>query len=197
MVKSARLYNCSRCHCQVVICRRCDHGNVYCPRCSPVAWRESRRRADAAYQKTERGKRNHATRQQRYLLGLEGNMTDHGSPGSPPASPSCANAEAAPSASAKEQRDACRSPSTATTQTAGAPRRSDGDSGHGCDFCGRLGSLYLRLETLARCTVEADGEDSVPGSGPRLESGRDGAAPGSAPPGRAAPGRTRSPPPLL
>jgi hypothetical protein len=194
VVETARLYNCARCHCQVVICRPCDNGNVYCRSCAPVAGLESHRRADAAYQKTDQGRKNHKARQQRYLE----KMTDKGSPGSRPASPSRANAEAATSASAKEERDACSSPSPATTtQPAGAARRSDGDSGHSCDFCGRVCSAYLRLETLAHCTVEEDGDDSVPVPGPRLERPRHCAAPRSASLRRAAPDRTRSPPALL
>jgi late competence protein required for DNA uptake (superfamily II DNA/RNA helicase) len=67
VVETARLYNCGRCHCQVVICRHCDHGNVYCRSCAPVAGRESHCRADAEYQKSDRGKKNHKARQQRYL----------------------------------------------------------------------------------------------------------------------------------
>lgn len=196
VVWTARLYNCARCHSQVVICRHCDNGNVYCQSCAPVAELESHRRADAKYQQTERGRKNHKARQQRYLE----KMTDKGSRGSLPASPSRANAEAASSASAKEERDACSSPSSATTtepQPAGAARRSDGDSGHSCDFCSRLCSAYLRLETLAHCTVEEEGDDSVPVPGPRLEHPRHCAATRSAPSRRAAPDRTRSPPALL
>lgn len=196
VVESARLYNCARCHGQVVICRSCDHGNIYCPKCAPVAWRESRCRADAAYQKTDRGKQNHAARQQRYLLGLEEKMTDHGSPGSPPASPSCASAEAAPSASAKEERDACSSPLPATPQPAGASRRSDGDGGHCCDLCGGLCSAYLRLGTLAHCALAEEGEDSVPGARPRVERPRGCRAPGSAQLRRASRAPARSPPAL-
>ena len=30
MDPSARLYHCARCHCQVILCRRCDRGQVYC-----------------------------------------------------------------------------------------------------------------------------------------------------------------------
>ena len=196
VVDTARLYNCARCRCQVVICHHCDQGNVYCRPCAPVAGREAHRRADAKYQQTERGKQNHKVRQQRYLE----KMTDKGSPGSLPASPSRANAEAVPSASAKEDRDACSSPSPATTtppQAAGAPRRSDGQSGHSCDFCGRLCSAYLRLETLAHCTLEEQGDHSVPLPSPRLERPRHSAASWSAPPRRAGPDRTRSPPALL
>ena len=30
MCRSARLYNCVRCHCQAIICSHCDYGNRYC-----------------------------------------------------------------------------------------------------------------------------------------------------------------------
>jgi predicted nucleic acid-binding Zn ribbon protein len=46
-----RLYNCQRCGVQVRICRRCDHGNIYCAQeCSRIRRRECLRRAGARYQ---------------------------------------------------------------------------------------------------------------------------------------------------
>ncbi|MDA9983435.1 hypothetical protein N9H39_12115 [Gammaproteobacteria bacterium] len=40
MENSARVYNCAGCRYQVVICRRCDRGNIYCgARCSRSARR--------------------------------------------------------------------------------------------------------------------------------------------------------------
>lgn len=37
-----RLYNCQRCGLQVRICRRCDHGNIYCAgECSRIRRRQS------------------------------------------------------------------------------------------------------------------------------------------------------------
>ena len=45
MQSSARLFNCARCRCQVVICSHCDRGNIYCgKRCSQTARRQSRRK---------------------------------------------------------------------------------------------------------------------------------------------------------
>ena len=42
MQSSARLFNCARCRCQVVICSHCDRGNLYCgKRCSQAARRQS------------------------------------------------------------------------------------------------------------------------------------------------------------
>jgi len=62
-----RLYHCCRCGMQVCICAQCDCGNLYCPReCAELARRESVRRASARYQRTLRGARKHAERQQRY-----------------------------------------------------------------------------------------------------------------------------------
>jgi len=49
----------------VSICGRCDRGNIFCPgECAAVSRRESRRRAGARYQRTRRGARRHAARQQ-------------------------------------------------------------------------------------------------------------------------------------
>lgn len=62
-----RLYSCHRCAVQVRICRRCDHGNLYCAgECSRICRREALRRAGARYQRTLRGSRLHAARQRRY-----------------------------------------------------------------------------------------------------------------------------------
>ena len=46
MQSSARVFNCARCHGQVVICSHCDRGNLYCgKRCSQAARRQSQREA--------------------------------------------------------------------------------------------------------------------------------------------------------
>lgn len=60
-----RLYHCQRCGRQVRICRRCDRGHIYCAgECSRIRRRESLRRAGTRYQRTHRGARCHASRQQ-------------------------------------------------------------------------------------------------------------------------------------
>jgi hypothetical protein len=42
MDTDARLFNCARCHRQVVICSRCDRGNLYCgSQCAQSARGES------------------------------------------------------------------------------------------------------------------------------------------------------------
>ena len=76
---SHRLYSCARCRRQVVICRRCDRGNVYCfAGCARLARRDSIRRAARRYQKNEFGARNHARRQRHYRARRE-KVTHHGS----------------------------------------------------------------------------------------------------------------------
>lgn len=61
---SYRLYHCERCAVQVRLCRRCDHGQIYCAgECSGVRRRESVRRAGARYQRSRRGAAQHAARQ--------------------------------------------------------------------------------------------------------------------------------------
>ena len=66
---SYRLYNCERCGVQVRICRRCDHGQIYCAaECAKRRRRESVRRAGARYQRTRRGALCHARRQRRWRL---------------------------------------------------------------------------------------------------------------------------------
>jgi hypothetical protein len=67
MKKSAREFNCARCHRQVIICSSCDRGNIYCgPSCSRQARVINHRIANQIYQKTLKGRRKHADRQRRY-----------------------------------------------------------------------------------------------------------------------------------
>jgi len=80
MENSARLYHCARCHRQVVICRRCDRGNIYCPDgCAEKARRDSLRNAGRRYQQTHQGRLRHAERQRRYRARQQ-KVTHQGSP---------------------------------------------------------------------------------------------------------------------
>ncbi len=64
---SVRLFQCARCWVQVKICTDCDRGNIYCsPSCSFPARRRARCAASQRYQRTVRGRQNHARCQQRY-----------------------------------------------------------------------------------------------------------------------------------
>lgn len=64
---TARLFNCPRCHSQVILCSDCDRGNIYCgSQCSHSARQASLAAAGKRYQATYRGRIKHALRQQRY-----------------------------------------------------------------------------------------------------------------------------------
>ena len=73
-----RLFSCARCGQQVRICRRCDHGNIYCSQtCSVIRRRESVLRAGARYQCTPHGARFHAARQQAWRQRQTHKVTHH------------------------------------------------------------------------------------------------------------------------
>jgi hypothetical protein len=76
-----RIFNCGRCQREVVICRRCDRGNRYCPPCAPLARAEKQRAAGAVYQKTEAGRVNHKVRQECYRARQAEKVTHHGDRG--------------------------------------------------------------------------------------------------------------------
>ncbi len=81
MKKTARLYHCVRCQSQVLLCSVCDRGNIYCsPDCAKPARKESQTLACSRYQKSYRGRLNHAARQQRYRTRQKEKVTHHGSP---------------------------------------------------------------------------------------------------------------------
>ncbi|MCP4283499.1 MAG: hypothetical protein GY792_03465 [Gammaproteobacteria bacterium] len=81
MENTARLYNCARCHCQVIICSRCDRGNIYCHRdCALIARANSQREACRRYQSAPHGRLRHAARQRRYRQRQKQKVTHQGSP---------------------------------------------------------------------------------------------------------------------
>jgi hypothetical protein len=86
---SCRMFLCGRCRSQVLICRRCDRGQIYCiGTCAQLARRDRQREARRRYQATPRGRAMHAERSRRYRARQPG-VTDHGSsknsePGLPP-----------------------------------------------------------------------------------------------------------------
>jgi hypothetical protein len=62
-----RLFLCSRCRMQVLVCRRCDRGQIYCSgSCSTQARRASLAAAGRRYQTSRRGRFAHAARARRY-----------------------------------------------------------------------------------------------------------------------------------
>ena len=81
MSSSARLYHCARCHCQVIICRHCDRGNVYCANgCAEQARSDSLRRAAKRYRSTRHGRHSNADRQRRFRAHQKQKVTHQGSP---------------------------------------------------------------------------------------------------------------------
>lgn len=80
MKQSSRLYYCSLCHAQSIICSHCDRGQIYCSdTCSREARLKSCREAEKRYQHTSRGKHKHAARQKRYRERFRQKVTDQGS----------------------------------------------------------------------------------------------------------------------
>jgi hypothetical protein len=64
---SCRMFLCARCRSQVLICRRCDRGQIYCTEtCAQDARRDNQRQARRRYQATPRGRAMHAARNRCY-----------------------------------------------------------------------------------------------------------------------------------
>ncbi len=80
MQSSARLYSCSRCQAQVIICSRCDRGHRYCAgECAAGARSASLKRASKKYQSTRAGRFNNAARQKRHRQRQKQIVTHQGS----------------------------------------------------------------------------------------------------------------------
>lgn len=85
MQTSSRLYHCCRCHAQVIVCSRCDHGQRYCPgECRHEARSDSLKRAARKYQSSRAGRVNGAARQHRFRQRQKQKVTYQGSPENPP-----------------------------------------------------------------------------------------------------------------
>ena len=128
MQNTARLFHCARCRTQVLICRRCDRGNIYCgSRCSQQSRRDSLREAARRYQRTRRGRFTHAERQRRYRQRPQ-KVTHQGS---------------APIADHDSLSPESR---TAIRQSPGSPPIPS--QGLHCHFCRRPCSAFVRLDFL-------------------------------------------------
>ena len=130
---TGRLFLCHGCRTQVVVCRRCDRGQIYCARgCAQAARRASVQEAGHRYQKSRRGRLKHAERSRRYRLRRQ-NVTHQGSM---PAAQS--DLLAANSAVGREP-------------TAVGP--TDPSRTARCHFCGTRCSGLLRQGFLGSCRV--------------------------------------------
>jgi hypothetical protein len=79
MNQPGRMFLCGRCRAQVVLCSRCDRGNVYCgAACSQARRRESVRAAGKRYQDSRAGRFAHAARSRRFRTRSQ-NVTHQGS----------------------------------------------------------------------------------------------------------------------
>ena len=75
---SCRMLLCGRCRSQVLVCRRCDRGQVYCAgTCAQQARRHHQREARRRYQATPCGRSMHADRNRRYRV-RQRSVTDQG-----------------------------------------------------------------------------------------------------------------------
>lgn len=82
MDRSARCYFCHRCGELTIICSHCDRGNIYCSsKCSEDSRRDSVRASSQRYQKSWRGRSNHAKRQSYYRQHKKEKVTHQGSVG--------------------------------------------------------------------------------------------------------------------
>lgn len=80
MCRSARLYICVRCGCQVLICSYCDRGNIYCAgNCSELSRKEKLKEAQKRYEETDKAKKAKAKRQQQYRQRQKEKATHQGS----------------------------------------------------------------------------------------------------------------------
>ena len=128
---SGRLFLCLGCRSQVVICRCCDRGQVYCSGdCSRRARRQSLRAAAQRYQASLPGRRTHALRMGRYRARQE-IVTHHGSP-RPPAD------------------DLLPVGAIAATSDEGSPTERPRRSASHCHWCGRACLPQLRQGFLRR-----------------------------------------------
>ena len=67
MPQTGRMFLCAACRVQVVVCRRCDRGQIYCGRpCAAAARRAAQRAAGRRYQQSRPGRFAHAARARRY-----------------------------------------------------------------------------------------------------------------------------------
>lgn len=76
---SARMFLCAACRVQVVVCRSCDRGQIYCAgECALLARCLAQRAAAQRYQTSRRGRFTHAARARRYRARCK-NVTHQGS----------------------------------------------------------------------------------------------------------------------
>jgi len=127
MSLSGRLYFCSRCHVQVIICSRCDRGQRYCAgECRHKARYESGKRASKKYQSTRASRFKNAARQQRFRDLRAQKVTHQGSP--------------------PKHRYALLK--TRLAEIKKAPKPSFSGSTHHCHYCDAVCEPFLRQDFM-------------------------------------------------
>jgi len=131
---TCRLFLCARCRKQVLICPRCDRGQIYCADgCAKIARSQSVREAGRRYQQSRKGRFKQAERIRRFRLRKQ-NVTHQGS------EPAAEN-DLLPMNSAKVEKQMVL---PAQTYPLNAPQ---------CHFCGCSCSEFVRNNFLHRRRV--------------------------------------------
>ena len=129
-----RVFQCDRCHELVRICRRCDHGNRFCPPCASLGRAEKQRAAGKRYQKTEKGRLNHKVRQENYRDRLPKKVTHQGD---------LVNADK------RESKTANKRGREIHNERQHRPQQPSSIPGH-CHFCGRPCKGHERTGPLSK-----------------------------------------------
>jgi len=80
MLCTARHFNCVRCHTRVIICSRCDRGQIYCASdCAKQARKQYQKSSCDRYRLSRKGRLNNALRQRRHRSRIQQKVTEHGS----------------------------------------------------------------------------------------------------------------------
>ena len=130
MPATGRLFVCARCRVQVIVCRRCDRGQIYCDGdCSQLARQANLREAAQRYRRSRHGRLAHAERMRRYRS-RQNKVTHHGS--------------ASPAADALLAPTSTTSAATTPVSITAAPVPEH------CHFCQCVCSAFVRLGPLRR-----------------------------------------------
>lgn len=141
---TGRFFLCERCRSQVLICRCCDRGQIYCAEgCARIARAERRRDVARRYQTSRSGRFAHAARSRRYRA-RQKMVTHHGSL----ASDADVDVMAASVTTPNKASDTADAPPL--TEPAIANGLPTGDLGYHCHWCGRCCSAFFRREPLRR-----------------------------------------------
>jgi hypothetical protein len=142
--ETGRFFLCERCRSQVLICRCCDHGQIYCAAgCARAARTERRRDVAKRYQASRNGRFAHAARSRRYRA--RRNIVTHS--GSPLAGANV-YVMAASVTTPLEASHIVDTPSLTGPAISKGPLA--GNLGRHCHWCGRCCSPFVRREPLRR-----------------------------------------------